>query len=398
MDHRHRSLSRRVLALGGAAVLTAAVLVPGAAAEPSRSAPTEQTERPRLVVAHDTGVVVLDARTLATLGSFDLPARPGLSTSGDGRHVFLTPSATGTVRVLDTGDPQARGAERRPAMERGVIPGLKPAHVNGEHGRTAVFDDGTGTVTVVDDDQLDSPVLETRVFAPHGPHHGVAVPLTKGYLVSVPAEGSTSRVGVARMTEQGRIAQRWDTCPGLHGEAHGADGLVAFGCEDGIFTYRDGTAGKIAEPSDVAGQVGTLAGSEESTVLAGNYTETQMLLADTATGATKVVDLGQAYGSFTRDEHGDVVVLGTDGKVHVVDPETGEIESSVTAVPAWTRPAEYTTPRPVMTVVGHEALVTDPGTQRVVRVDLERGKLVRSVAFPAAPTALVATGTGGHQH
>lgn len=352
----------------------------------------------RVVVAHDQGALVLDARTLATLDTFRLPARPALNAAGDGHHVFLTPAGTGTVRILDAGDPTGRGAERRPHLEPGRLAGLQPAHVNGEHGRTAIVDDATGVIQVVGDDQLSSRALSVRTFAPFAPHHGIAVPLPKGYLVSVPAETSSARVGVARMTETGTIAARWDTCPGLHGEAHAKGGLVAFGCDDGIFTFRRGAVTTIAEPAGTEGRVSTLAGSEESSVLAGNYTRTQLVLADTATGTTRLVDLGMPYGSFTRDAHADVIVLATDGKVHTIDPATGAIESSVAAVPAWEVPADFSAPRPQMTVVGHHALVTDPRTSRVVQVDLEAERITRSVTVPVVPAGLLATGAAGHQH
>ncbi len=395
------TLAGLVAALTGAAAVAptaAAVAAAAPAATGHTASGGTSTERPRVAIAHDNGVLVLDAKNLATLDAFRLPARPALSVAGDGRHVFLTPSGTGTVRILDTGDPDGRGAARRPAMERGVVAGMRPAHVNGEHGRTAIYDDGTGVVQVVSDDQLDSPVLSLRSFAPYAAHHGVAVPLRTGYLVSVPAEGSSARVGVARMTENGRIAARWDTCPGLHGEGGAKGGLVAFGCEDGIFTFHRGKAGKIAEPEGVVGRVGTLAGSPSSSVLAGDYTSTQLVLADTETGKTRLVDLGMAYGSFTRDDHGDLVVLGTDGKVHVIDPATGEIEASTQVVPAWSKPTDYTQPRPQMAVVGHQAMVTDPRSERVVLVDLERHRVTRSVTLPVVPTGLVVTGGTGHQH
>lgn len=370
---------------------------PAAASAPAVTREASALDTSRVVIAHDTGVLVLNSRTLATLDTFRTLARPALSPAGDGRHVFLTPAGTGTVRILDAGDPAKRGAERRPGLEPGMLNGLQPAHVNSEHGRTAVFDDGTGVIQVVADDQLSGRTLSVRTFAPFPAHHGVAVPLAKGYLVSVPAQTSSVRVGVARMTENGRIAKRWDTCPGLHGEAHAKGGVVAFGCDDGIFTDKGGVAAKIAEPTGVAGRVSTLAGSEESTVLAANYTSTQLLLADTANGTTRLVDLGMTYGTFTRDEHGDVVVLGTDGKVRTIDAGTGEIESSVTATPAWEVPASSASPRPRMTMVGHHAVVTDPRSERVVQVDLERERISRSVTLPVVPVSVLATG-GAHQH
>ena len=119
---------------------------PAAASAPAVTREASALDTSRVVIAHDTGVLVLNSRTLATLDTFRTLARPALSPAGDGRHVFLTPAGTGTVRILDAGDPTKRGAERRPGLEPGMLNGLQPAHVNSEHGRTAVFDDGTGVI------------------------------------------------------------------------------------------------------------------------------------------------------------------------------------------------------------------------------------------------------------
>jgi urease subunit gamma/beta len=52
------------------------------------------------------------------------------------------------VQILDTGAPTAELRATQPHLERGVLAGVTPGHVVGEHGRTAVFDDGTRMVVV----------------------------------------------------------------------------------------------------------------------------------------------------------------------------------------------------------------------------------------------------------
>ena len=48
-------------------------------------------------------------------------------------------------------------------------------------------------------------------------------------------------------------------------------------------------------------------------------------------------------------------------------------------------------------MVGHHAVVTDPRSERVVQVDLERERISRSVTLPVVPVSVLATG-GAHQH
>ncbi len=349
----------------------------------------------RIVIASDQAALVLDANRLLVIDTIPVAARPGLSAAGDDRHVFLTPSGKGIVQVLDTGAATADSRPTRPHLEPGMLAAVTPGHVVGEHGRTAVFDDGTGVIQVVADADLSAAALPVRIMAPYPAHHGVTVPLEKGFLTSVPAAGSTARVGVARIRENGTVASRWDTCPGLHGEGHAKGGVVAFGCDDGIFLYRAGTARKIAEPAGVAGRVSTLAGSEDSPILAGNYTPTSIVLADTRTMTTRLVELGMEYGSFGRDDQGRVVVLGTDGALHRINPRTGELAAPLPVIAAWTKPVDYTVARPVMSVDGHRAYVTDPAARTVTLVDLDTGAILRRVTLAVTPANVLA---GGHSH
>lgn len=382
--------TRRLLAACGVSM---ALLAPTSLA--SASAPSSPTLVGRIVIASDQAALVLDANRLSVIDTIPVAARPGLSAAGDGRHVFLTPSGKGMVQILDTGAPTAELRVTQPHLERGVLAGVTPGHVVGEHGRTAVFDDGTGVIQVVADADLSAAVLTVRAMAPYPAHHGVTVPMAKGFLTSVPAAGSTARIGVARIRENGTVAARWDTCPGLHGEGHAKGGVVAFGCDDGIFVYRSGAASKIAEPAGVEGRVSTLAASEDSPILAGNFTATSIVLADTQTMTTRLVELGMDYGSFGRDDEGQVVVLGTDGALHRINPLTGEVAEPLSVIPAWTKPTDYTVARPVMSIDGHRAYVTDPAARTVTLVDLETGKILRRVTLAVTPANVLA---GGHGH
>lgn len=212
--------TRRLLAAGGVATALFAPTSLAAASTPSTPSTTTAAAVSRIVVASDQAALVLDANRLSVIDTIPMAARPGLSAAGDGRHVFLTPSGKGMVQILDTGAATADARATQPHIERGVLAGVTPGHVVGEHGRTAVFDDGTGVIQVVADADLSAAALPVRAMAPYPAHHGVTVPMAKGFLTSVPAAGSTARIGVARIRENGTVAARWDTCPGLHGEGH----------------------------------------------------------------------------------------------------------------------------------------------------------------------------------
>ncbi len=116
----------------------------------------------------------------------------------------------------------------------------------------------------------------------------------------------------------------------MHGEAAAKDETVVVGCEDGVLVYKDGSIKKVQSPTEY-GRIGNQAGSEESAVVLGDYKQDpdaelerpeKVSLIDTETGTMRLVDLGTSYTfrSLARGPHGEALVLGTDGKIHVIDP------------------------------------------------------------------------------
>jgi hypothetical protein len=132
---------------------------------------------------------------------------------------------------------------------------------------------------------------------------------------------------------------RTDDCPGVHGEAVAAGEAVVIGCEDGVVVWSGGELRKIDSP-DEYGRIGNQAGSEVSPVVLGDYRSdpdaklerpTRVSLVDTTTGSLRLVDLPASYTfrSLGRGDAGEALVLGSDGALHAVDVETGEVWASV---------------------------------------------------------------------
>ena len=67
----------------------------------SGQAKESQAPSPRLVMTHDAGITVLDAKTLKAVADTPLEGFNRLSPAGDGRHVLV---ATGdSFRIFDAG-------------------------------------------------------------------------------------------------------------------------------------------------------------------------------------------------------------------------------------------------------------------------------------------------------
>ncbi|WP_217636174.1 zinc metallochaperone AztD [Geodermatophilus siccatus] len=373
------------------------------AAEPAPPSDVQEVaaSTPRLALTHDGGVRVLDATTLETVADLPLDGFNRLNGAGDGRHLLV--STQGGFRVLDAGtwtEPHGDHGHHytsSPRLTDVLHPAEEPGHVVAHDGRTALFDDGTGEVVVLDSDAVaDGPDGARRLTTP-SPHHGVAVALADGTLVV--SEGTEDeRTGIRVLDAAGEEIASSDGCPGVHGEAVAADDAVVIGCEDGALVHADGQIREVQSP-DAYGRIGNQAGSEASPVVLGDYKTdpdaelerpTRVALVDTRTAQLRLVDLPASYSfrSLGRGEDGEALVLGTDGALHVIDPETGALERSVPVVAPWEEPLEWQQPRPALHVLDGTAYVTEPATREVHAVDVVTGEVWRSADVGVLPDEL----------
>ena len=418
---------RRLAAIGFVPTLLLAAgcaTGPGAAAGPTptptpSARPSESPHAaPRLALTYDGGVQVLDAATLEVLADLPLDGFNRLNGAGDGRHVLIT-TAEG-FQVLDAGawadehGDHAHYFTAEPRLTDVVIPAEKPGHVVAHEGRTALFDDGTGDVVVFDAHDVAEPRREARALTTAVPHHGVAIELADRTLVV--SEGTAdARTGIQVLDGDGAQVAASAECPGVHGEAVAADDAVVIGCENGALVVVGGAITKAASP-DAYGRIGNQAGTESSPIVLGDYKSdpdaelerpTRVSLIDTRTAALRLVDLPASYSfrSLGRGEHGEGLVLGTDGALHVIDPETGVLERSIPVVGPWREPDAWQEPRPALFVQGGSVYVTDPSAGTLHVVDIEAGEVSRVAELTVVPNELTgvlgaspAHGAHAHQH
>lgn len=176
---------------------------------------------PRIVLAHDGGVTTIDSADGAVLGSADVEGYVRLNPAGDGRHVAL--STADGFTFYDTGLlAQGHGDHfhsyvQDPALTDITVQAPHPGHVVPHAGRTALFADGTGAVTLFDPASLtDGTLGKVQETATGDPHHGVAVPMEGGGLLltqGTEEERSTVQVKDA----SGKVVAQTDDCPGIHG-------------------------------------------------------------------------------------------------------------------------------------------------------------------------------------
>ncbi|MGO2688730.1 MAG: zinc metallochaperone AztD [Corynebacterium variabile] len=369
-----------------------------------------EAAQPRILTTYDGGILTLDADTLDVIADEKIEGFNRLNPVGDGRHALVSTSKG--FQLFDAGvwtEPHgdhSHSYATDPEFTDVVYSVDKPGHVVRHDGKTILFSDGDGKIQVFDTasflettgegDAPEPTVTETE------PHHGVAIEMSDGTLVHT--EGTEEyRDTVVAVDADGQETARSTECPGVHGEAAAQGEAAAFGCEDGLLVFKDGDFTKIQATEKYA-RTGNQAGSEESTVVLGDYKTdedaelerpTKITLTDTVANTTKVVDLGTSYSfrSLGRGPAGEALVLGTDGKLHVLDPESGEETAAWDVIDEWEEPIEWQDVRPTLFVQGDRAYVSDPDTKELHVVDLKSGKVLTSAELPEAPNEL--TGVTG---
>ncbi|MFC7550496.1 zinc metallochaperone AztD [Plantactinospora sp. GCM10030261] len=384
--------------IGGAAALVAATLALTACASdadegtaPAAGSSAAASVKEPVTVTYDGGIYVLDGEALKVAHNITLPGFNRVNPAGNDTGVFV--STESGFQVLDA----AAGT-----MTDVSYPGAKPGHVVRHGDRTILFTDGTGEVHSFDPKKLTDGKPEGRTYKTAQPHHGVAVELGDGTLV-VTLGTEESRPGAIALDKDGKEIARSEECPGVHGEAVAQGEVVGLGCTDGVLLFKNGAFVKV-KSAGAYGAVATQAGSEKSPVLLGEYKvepdaerefPEQFALIDTATNSLKVVPMpeGASYSfrSLGRGPKGEGLILGTDGKLHVIDPASGKLTNSWPVVGAWKEPLKWQEPRPALFVRGDDAYITEPATKTVHRLDLTTGTVAGSVTLDAIPNEISGT-------
>ena len=430
---RNIVMKRRAVALLGAGVLALSACGSGAdggasdgggeEAGAAESPSSDRTEvgalSPRIVLAHEGGVVTLDSADGSVLNETPVEGYVRLNPAGDGRHVAV--SASDAVTMYDTGLlVQGHGDHfhyyvQDPALTDLSVEAPHPGHVVPHGDRTAIFADGTGAITLIDPASLGDGQLEVlEQTATEAPHHGVAVPLADGGLLTTQGtEDARSTVQV--LDADGELVAETDDCPGVHGEAAAqpteSGDVISLGCENGSVIYRDGEFHKVAIEGDYQRSGNQKGHPDSPIVLADHKVEaepaggierpTEIALIDTRDATMQTVDLGSPYWfrSLDRGPDGEALVLTYDGELNILDPETGEMLHEVPVTGEWTEPEQWQEAGPMMSVADGTAFVADPAAQTLTMVDIASGEVYRELELPVVPHEIqVTTGTASGEY
>ncbi|AZS42990.1 hypothetical protein BWL13_00532 [Microbacterium oleivorans] len=382
-------------ALAGAAALLLAGCASAAqpASDPAESAAVP--DGPRVAVGYEGGVLVLGGDDYANLGEFDSEDFIRLNAAGDGRHVMVTTSKG--FQLLDA---------QQPELTDLVVPAATAGHVVSHGGKTVLYDDATSDTTIFDSAELaktTDALPKAEVIPGVTAHHGVSVELEDGTLLTTVGDES-GRTGIRVLDKDRNEVASNGECPGVHGEGTAKDEAVVFGCENGALVVKDGTMTKLTSP-DEYGRMGNAYVSENSPLVVMDYKDDpdaegyllrNIALIDTEANTLETVALPDGveytYRGVGRGPDAEAVLIGTDGKLHSIDPATGEIISSLPVVDPWEGPAEWQDPHPSIKVAGSFAYVTDPADSELVVVDLTKGEIAKTVKLDHIPNEIAVVG------
>ncbi|MGV0368891.1 hypothetical protein ACUY29_08900 [Corynebacterium aurimucosum] len=312
-----------------------------------------------------------------------------LSDAGDNRHIMVTKGDSfltfDTGRITKPHGDHKHYYEAQPQLLSTAIEAPHAGHVVHHDGFTALFSDGDGVARIYKTEDIGKedakPVNTVETGAAH---HGVAVPLKDGSVVTTKGT-EDERHTIQHLDKSGKVLAETTECPGVHGEAAAGNGTLFFGCEDGPVVF-DGTDFHKIDVSAYAGKdgyqrSGNSAGSEESNIiLADNKTDkdaeferpTSVTLINTEDYSAKKVELGESYWfrSLARGPLGEALVLTTDGKLNVIDPDSGEVTKKIDAISPWKENEEWQQPGPILKAANGYAYVTDANKQELVVLDL----------------------------
>lgn len=383
-------------------VTIAALALTGCAAQSAAETPSNEgtttdaaADGPRIAVAYAGGVLVVDGDTLEVVD--DLPSEDfvRLNPAGDGRHAFVSTSEG--FQVLDVRDAE---------LTELVVEADAAGHVVRHGGKTVLYDDATSDTTIFDTadlGELDGSLPTAEVIEGVEAHHGVSVILEDGTLVTTVGDAS-GRTGIQALSADGAEIATSAECPGVHGEGTAKDEALVFGCENGALIFDDGKITKLTSP-DEFGRIGNAYVSEDSPLVVMDYKDDpdaegsllqNIALVDTEKKTLEKVSLpdgiSYTWRGVLRGPSGDALMIGTDGKLHVIDPATGAITASHDAIAAWEGPSEWQQPHPAIALHGDIVYVTDSANSTIVALDASTGEQIASGELPEVPNEIVVVG------
>ena len=355
-------------------------------------------------------VKLLDPNHDEVVATYDMETQSGfyVYSSSDKRYGYVIQTGADQVNVIDSGiweedhfDHMHPYAEE-PSMLPFMLEGTTPIHFVSHHGQSAIFFDGEGTATLVNENEFPEP--STSVFASPQAHHGVAVPMQDRMLISSLGEEDSRPQGVDVFDMDGTLLQSFpDEAPGLHGETV-LGNKIAFGASNGVLVLErvgdEYESSFIPNPSDAPdGRVGVFASHPSLPHIIGNFNREYVVLIDLDELSMDLVELPSPFVDFTIDAEGEyIVTISTDGNAHVFNAIDGNYKGAIQVMEPFSVDVPRGTPLPSIQAAWHSTLfVSDPNHGHIYSINVESMSVSQEYHVGGAPTNLTVLGLTHYQ-
>lgn len=357
-------------------------------------------------------VTALDAESGDELATFPLASPATLYTTHSGAAVYAVQGAGNRISAIRSGievdDHGDHGDIEigEPSLVEAVVEGEKPVHFVEHDGRIALFFDGSGKASLVDEHEwLHESAVDAAEFDSGAPHHGVAAPWGDHTIISVPHPDDPTNlpIGVNVLDSDGTVVGDTHGCADLHGEASSGD-LLVIACAEGLLIVSgsgEPKIDKIGYEGLPEGKVTTLVGGQGMQYFLGNYGADKVVIIDPAEAEPyRLVDLPTRRVHFVTDPLRPkfAYVFTEDGELRQLDVVKGEIVQSVKVTEPYSMDGEWSLPRPRIAVAGDAVAVTDPLAGKVHLVEVESFAVTGEIDVEGVPYTIVAVGGSGSVH
>ncbi len=297
-----------------------------------------ESEWVRLTLMHDNQIKVMQTSTdeIVDSTSAPLPEDARYYTSNSGRYLVVTDRDNNQLRFFDSGviNHEDHGHQQGVGWLDVTVDAPLPTHFASSGGQIVIFNDGDGSITHVDEAQLELPAYEPTVLTfPTVAHHGAGFRLASGQFVTT-FKNTDEPGGIPQMVKyldaDGTLIDDNGgvEVEGIHGDAtNGTHGV--FGSTDGVILVDDANnIDLIANPEELNAErgfwIGSVNGHDNTPVFFGRATSVGSYLVDPATKSMTSVYLGDDIVGNMLSFNGDYYIVHTsDNRVRVFDAADG---------------------------------------------------------------------------
>lgn len=345
----------------------------------------------RIVIGFDSGTAaVFDVHEEEIEAVFEMLVPAGglaVYSNDSGEFGYVVHRAESVVAVIDSGQRLEDHEGHTDVVfgdidVLGFIPnGVLPTHFTTTVGRSGIYNDGSGDITVVEESMLRTEFDAAFSVVPAHEDHGAPVLLGDRILV-----GYIGQPHIEMLSYDGELL---GTHPGIS-RAHGQDRVgrfTAFGAEEGVMiitqTGPDFEATMVENPEGTPddARTGRVHGHPALPHFIGNLGAGLVAVNPESLSSTRH-ELPSEPWSFGIDRSGQhVAVLGRSGNVYVLDAETFDLQATIPVVDPYDADAPAGTPVPSLTLGSGIAFLSNPADNTLLKIDLDHGEVEHRVAL-----------------